>query len=267
MGQQSTNLKIMNRINQLFQQKKQNILSLFTTAGYPKLNDTVPIVTELAHSGVDMIEIGMPFTDPLADGPVIQQSSHVALENGMSIKVMFEQLKGIRDNVQVPLILMGYLNPVMQFGIENFLKKCVETGIDGVILPDLPLREYQEEYQSLFEKYGIRNIFLITPQSTEERIRKIDECSNGFIYMVSSSSTTGAKSNIEAYQLDYFKRITAMKLKNPCIIGFGISSRETFTKACQYSNGAIIASAFIRDILSKDDWKDNINTFVKSIRN
>jgi tryptophan synthase alpha chain len=257
----------MNRINQLFQQKKHNILSLFTTAGYPHLNDTVSVIQTLARSGVDMIEIGMPFSDPLADGPVIQHSSHIALENGMNIKMLFEHLKDIREEVKLPLILMGYLNPVMQFGVENFLKKCVETGIDGVILPDLPLREYQDEYQILFEKYDIRNIFLITPQSIEERIRKIDEISNGFIYMVSSSSTTGAKNNIEQYQLDYFTRIAGMKLKNPRIIGFGISNRETFEKACEYSNGAIIASAFIRDVLAEDDWKEKIHTFVQSIKN
>ena len=254
----------MTRINQLFSVKRNHILSMFITAGYPGLNDTIPIVKVLEKSGVDMIEIGMPFSDPLADGPTIQQSSQKAIENGMTLQVLFGQLKNIRLEVKIPLILMGYFNPVFYFGVEKFLKNCRETGIDGVIIPDLPMQEYTDEYQNLFEQYQIQNIFLITPQSDEERVRKIDAISHGFIYMVSSSSTTGAKSAITKTQIEYFERIKMMKLKNPVIIGFGISNHQTFSKACEYANGAIIASAYIKKLA--EEKKDILKTTEKFIK-
>lgn len=256
----------MNRINQLFQQKKNNILSIYFTAGHPSLSSTVEVIKTLEKSGVDMIEIGMPFSDPLADGPVIQDSSSKALKNGMSIKLLFEQLKDIRKEVNIPLLLMGYINPVYQFGIENFCKKCKEVGIDGVILPDLPLNEYQEQYQPYFEANDLRFTFLITPQTSPERVRMIDSISNGFIYMVSSSSTTGVKGSIADKQVEYFTRIKAMNLKNPLVIGFGISNRETFAHACNYANGAIIGSAFVRMLDESKQLAKDIEEFIGGIK-
>ncbi|HJX70311.1 MAG TPA: tryptophan synthase subunit alpha, partial [Bacteroidales bacterium] len=236
----------MNRLNNLFVKKKSEILSVYFTAGYPKLDDTVTIIKILENNGVDLVEIGMPFSDPMADGPVIQQSNDQALKNGMSLKLLFRQLEHIRSEVSIPLIMMGYLNPVMQYGIENFCKKCDELMLDGVILPDLPYEIYIEKYQAVFERYNLHKIFLVSPQTSEERIRKIDEISNGFIYMVSSSSTTGVREKIDKDQEDYFLRSQKMNLKNPRLIGFGISNNETFQRACKYANGAIIGSAFIR---------------------
>jgi len=256
----------MNRIDTLFQKKDKNILSIYFTAGHPKLTDTVPILQTLEASGVDMVEIGMPFSDPMADGPVIQQSSQKALENGMSIKTLFHQLKEIRKTVSIPLILMGYLNPVMQFGIENFLKKAHETGIDGVILPDLPLNLYEESYQALFETSDVRNVFLITPQTSTERIKKIDEISKGFIYMVAAASTTGAKEAIKDEQESYFKRVHNMNLTNPCIIGFGISNADTFNRACRHANGAIIGSAFVKALEEPGPLTGNIQEFIQKIK-
>jgi tryptophan synthase alpha chain len=255
----------MNRINKLFQEKKKDILSIYFTAGFPQLNDTVSIINELENVGVDMIEIGMPFSDPLADGPTIQRSSEIALKNGMSIKLLFEQLsQSSIKNSQSALLLMGYLNPVLQYGIEKFCKDASALGIDGVIIPDLPMQEYLDEYKTIFEKYNLKNIFLITPQTSESRIRLIDEHSNGFIYMVSSASTTGGNSAIGEEQENYFKRIHSMKLKNPLMIGFGISNNQTFSKACEYANGAIIGSAFIKVINDSKDLKKDINEFVKN---
>jgi tryptophan synthase alpha chain len=256
----------MNRINKLFKEKKKNILSVYFTAGFPKLNDTTTIINELINNGTDLIEIGMPFSDPLADGPTIQRSSEIALENGMTIKLLFSQLKNFRNRTsETPLILMGYLNPVLQYGIEKFCKDAAALGMDGVIIPDLPMQEYLDEYKKTFEKYGLKNIFLITPQTSESRIRFIDKNTDGFIYMVSSASTTGAKEGIGKEQETYFKRIKAMKLKNPLMIGFGISDNKTFSKACEYANGAIIGSAFIKAIDNKNDLKGNIKTFVKKV--
>ncbi len=255
----------MNRIAQLFKSKKQNIFSVYFTAGFPKLNDTVTIITELADQGADLIEIGMPFSDPLADGKTIQQSSQVALQNGMSLNVLFDQLAGIRQKVDIPLILMGYLNPVLQFDIEKFCKKCQETGIDGLILPDLPVPEYETVYRPVFEQYGLYNIFLITPQTSPERIRKIDNAAKGFLYMVSSASTTGAKQGITDQQKAYFERINSMNLKNPRLIGFGISDRESFSQACKQAQGAIIGSAFIKALQRKGDLKENIRNFARKI--
>jgi tryptophan synthase alpha chain len=256
---------IHNRINQLFQDKTNSILSVYFTAGYPGANDTATIIRELEKNGVNLIEIGMPFSDPVADGPVIQNSSHVALQNGMSIKKLFEQLQGIRQQVKIPLILMGYLNPVLQFGVENFCIKCAETGIDGLILPDLPPDVYQEEFKALFEKYNLHNILLITPQTSDKRLKEIDEASTGFIYMVSSSSTTGIKNKVADFHREYFERIQKMQLKNPRLIGFGISNRETFGNACRYAQGAIIGSAFIKALEGRGTLRENIAGFVQSL--
>lgn len=254
-----------NRINQLFEKKQSNILSVYFTAGFPNLNDTVEIIRQLEKNGVDLIEIGMPFSDPTADGPTIQRSSEKALKNGMSLNRLFDQLKDIRKSVQIPLILMGYINPVYQYGIDRFCKKCAEIGIDGTILPDLPLNEYNEFYQPAFEANNLHNILLITPQTSETRIREIDEASSGFIYMVSSASTTGAGKKVEDFHRDYFERVQNMKLKNPRLIGFGISDRATFKNACNFANGAIIGSAFVNAIEKSSTLEKNISTFVKGI--
>ena len=239
----------MNRINTKLQENKK-LLSIYFTAGFPNLNDTVSIIKELEKKGVDMIEIGLPFSDPLADGPTIQESSTKAIENGMTTSLLFEQLKDIRKTVQIPLIIMGYFNPMMQFGIEKFCQKCASVGIDGLIIPDLPLHVYETEYKAIFEKYDLKNIFLITPQTTNERIQQIDEISDSFIYMVSSAAVTGSQSGFGSEQLDYFKRISCLKLKNPQIVGFGIKDNQTFLEATKYQNGAIIGSAFIKFIAS-----------------
>ncbi len=254
-----------NRINKLFQEKKERVLSVYFTAGYPKLGDTVPVIQELVKNGVDLIEIGMPFSDPVADGPVIQHSSLVSLQNGMSIRKLFDQLKDIRQTVDIPLILMGYINPVLQYGVEAFCKKCNETGIDGLIIPDLPLDVYNEEFKSVFEAYNLHNIFLITPQTNDARLRVIDEVSSGFIYMVSSNSTTGAKSSVSDFQKSYFERINTAGLKNPRLIGFGISNAETFGNACQYASGAIIGSAFVKALEGPETIEQKVSDFINSI--
>ena len=253
----------MNRIKQKLQEDKK-MLSIYFTAGYPSLDDTVQIITELEKEGVDMIEIGLPFSDPLADGPTIQESSTAALHNGMHTDLLFQQLEGIRDKVSIPLIIMGYFNPVLQYGVEAFCKRCNELGIDGLILPDLPLDVYEEEYRSIFEKYNLLNMFLITPQTSDERIRKIDKASEGFIYMVSSASTTGAKAGFGKEQTDYFERIAAMDLGNPQIVGFGISNAETFQQATAQAKGAIIGSAFIKNLTQ--NGVGSISDFIKRIR-
>lgn len=256
----------MNRLHTLFQKKQNNILSVFFTAGYPKLNDTSFILKELEQNGVDLAEIGMPFSDPLADGPVIQHSSQVALQNGMSLKVLFRQLSGIRQHVSMPLILMGYLNPVLSYGIEKFLEDAHRLGIDGIILPDLPPEEYEEQYKSLFEKFSLSSIFLITPQTPDDRIRKIDGLSDSFIYMLSTSATTGTrKSGFDAHR-NYFEHIRSMNLAHPLLIGFGIRSHETFEEACRYAAGAIVGTAFIEAISHDEDLSGQISNFVSSIR-
>lgn len=254
----------MNRINEKLKEDKK-LLSIYFTAGYPNLNDTVGIIQDLEKNGVDMIEIGLPFSDPLADGPTIQNSSTLALKNGMTSEVLFDQLKDIRKTVAIPLIIMGYFNPMFQYGVEAFCKKCQELGIDGLIIPDLPVDVYHEQYQAIFEKYGLINVFLITPQTSDERIRYIDSISNGFIYMVSSASTTGAKSGFGEEQTEYFERIAKMDLKNPQVIGFGISNNDTFTQATKHAKGAIIGSAFVKFL--KKNGTSTIKDFVHSILN
>mgnify|MGYP000370299667 CR=1 FL=1 len=254
----------MNRINQKLNEDKK-LLSIYFTAGYPNLDDTTTIIQNLEESGVDMIEIGLPFSDPLADGPTIQASSTQALKNGMTTEVLFNQLKDIRKTVSIPLIIMGYFNPMLQYGIKAFCKKCQEIGIDGLIIPDLPVDVYNEQYKSIFEKHGLINVFLITPQTSDKRIQFIDSISNGFIYMVSSASVTGSSNGFGNTQTNYFKRIADMQLKNPQIIGFGINNNDTFNQATAYAKGAIIGSAFIKH-LSKNNV-NKIEDFIKSIKN
>lgn len=256
----------MNRIDQLFEAKQERILNVYFTAGYPKLGDTAGIMECLEKSGADLIEVGIPFSDPIADGPTIQESNGIALDNGMTVKLLLEQLEDIRKTVSIPIVLMGYINPIVQYGIEAFCEKCAEVGVDGLILPDLPMFEYTATYKSVFDKYGLYNIFLITPQTAEHRIREIDENSNGFIYMVSSASTTGARSSISTDQSAYFERVKGMNLKNPTLIGFGISNAETFDKACTNANGAIIGSAFIKALGQNGDLNKNIEEFIHSIK-
>jgi tryptophan synthase alpha chain len=255
----------MNRIKDTFQRKSKNILSIYFTAGFPELNSTMEILKGLQDNGVDMVELGMPFSDPLADGPVIQRSSEVALANGMNLDLLFEQTKSMRREISIPVVLMGYLNPLLQYGVEKFLKQASENGFDGFIIPDLPMREYELKYKSLFEKYNMENIFLITPQTAEERVKKIDALSDGFIYLVSSASTTGAKDSFSEEQQNYFKRIASYKLENPLLAGFGISNNKTFEQACENTNGAIIGSAFINRLKMKN-YKLEIGKFIKEIK-
>ena len=254
----------MNRIQAKLEEDKK-LLSIYFSAGFPEVNDTVEIIKRLEKSGVDMIEIGLPFSDPLADGPTIQASSTKALKNGMHTALLFKQLKDIRKEVSIPLILMGYFNPMLQYGVEAFCKKCHEVGIDGFIIPDLPAQVYDEEYKAIFDRYGLLNIFLITPQTSNDRIQYMDSISEGFIYMVSSASTTGAQSGFGHTQQDYFKRIADLNLKNPQIVGFGISNKQTFTQATTHAKGAIIGSAFIKYIDAQGIAK--IDEFVGNILN
>lgn len=252
----------MNRISKIFKNDKK-ILSIYFTAGYPKLHDTVEILQELEKNGVDMVEIGLPFSDPLADGPTIQASSQVALRNGMTTEKLFQQLKNIRKTVSIPLIIMGYFNPILQYGVENFCKKCKEVGIDGLILPDLPLAEYEEHYAQSFKKYGLRIIFLITPQTSEERIHQIDKASNAFIYMVSSSSVTGSSEGFGREQEKYFQGIASMKLENPLIVGFGVKDSKTYSQATSHTQGAIIGSAFIKNM--EENGLNGIPEFISAL--
>lgn len=256
----------MNRISKVFAEAKGPILNVYATAGFPNLDDTMTVIESLQSGGVDIIEIGMPYSDPVADGETIQQSNQVSLDHGMTVGYLFEQLKDLRKTVNVPVLLMGYVNPVLQFGVEKFCQKCKEVGVDGLILPDLPLAEYESEYKAIFEANGLFNIFLITPQTSDARIQQIDAISQGFIYMVSSASTTGAKTGISHEQEDYFKRIASMNLKNPRLIGFGISDRASFLKASEASSGAIIGSAFVKLLSKSKDLKTDIVQFVKGIK-
>lgn len=256
----------MNRIDKLFKEKKGDILSIYMTAGFPALDDTCRILEALEAHGADMVEIGMPFSDPLADGPVIQNSSQLALSNGMSIGLLFTQLEKIRERVQIPLLLMGYLNPILRFGLKDFLENCRILGIDGVIIPDLPPDEYEAEYQEIFREYGIHHVLLITPHTSEERIRKIAHLSGGFLYMVADSATTGARSGVKDHQLEYFRRIESMKLDIPRLVGFGIFNKETFVTASSYASGAIIGSAFIRMLEEEGYAEEKIAGFIRMIR-
>ncbi|HVW13743.1 MAG TPA: tryptophan synthase subunit alpha [Mucilaginibacter sp.] len=255
----------MNRLNKLFNSGRDRLFSIYFTAGYPALNTTVAIAETLEKAGVDFLEIGFPYSDPVADGPVIQQSSQKALENGMTVSRLFGELKDIRKTVKIPILLMGYINPMVQYGVERFCKKAAEVGVDGIIVPDLPMYEYEQLYSKHFKDHNLSNIFLVTPQTSEERIRKIDELSNSFIYLVSSSAITGKNLQVSNAIEDYYKRVKAMDLKNPSIIGFGISNNETFDKACEYAHGAIVGSAFVK-FLGTENFIDRIPEFVRSIR-
>ncbi len=253
----------MNSIQHIFQQKDKNLLSIYFTCGFPELNDTGKVIQELEKSGIDFIEVGLPYSDPMADGPTIQYSSSVALKNGVNLDVIFEQLLAIKDSNKTPLVLMGYFNQLLKYGEDAFCQKVKDCGIDTVIFPDLPMVEYENHYKTLFAKYGITNVFLITPHTSEDRIRKIDSLTDAFIYVVASASITGAKGDVSNAQVAYFKRIKAMNLKSKLIIGFGISDNKTFTTACEYANGAIIGSAFIKSIDSTG--VNGIGDFVKGV--
>lgn len=254
----------MSRINNILKENKQ-LLSVFFTAGFPKLNDTETIVKSLESNGVDFLEVGLPYSDPLADGPTIQHSSSIALKNGINLDIIFNQLEALKDTIKIPLVLMGYLNQVIKYGEVKFCKRCKECGIETVIIPDLPMIEYESHYQQLFANYGITNVFLITPQTSEERILKIDKITNAFIYVVASSSITGAKGEISSKQIAYFERIKKMNLKSTLIAGFGISNKTTFNTACKYVNGAIIGSAFINFL--QENGTETISKFVEEILN
>lgn len=255
-----------NRITELFAGKKKDILSVFFTAGFPGLEDTGRILQLLEQAGVDMVEIGIPFSDPVADGPVIQESNKIALDNGMTVRKLLQQLKDARPGVKLPILLMGYVNPVLQYGVDAFCKDASAAGADGVILPDLPMDEYLTEYEASFRSNGLLNTFLISPTTSDERIRKIDSVTNGFIYAVSASSTTGAKKDFGEDQVAYFRKLQSLKLKNPFLVGFGISNHATFAQACQYGAGAIIGSAFINVLKTSTNLPSDIPAFVKSIR-
>ena len=254
----------MNRINKLFQKKNKKILSIYFTAGYPRINDSVNIIKALDKNGVDMIEVGIPFSDPIADGPIIQNSSTIAIKNGMNMSLLFNQLKNIRSTTQIPIILMGYINPIIQFGYDKFVNKLIDCGVDGVILPDLPLLEYKKELKPFFDKNNISFISLISPNTSIERVKEIDKISDGFLYVVSSSSITGQNNSFDVNQIKYFNSLNNIFLKNPKIIGFGISDKKSFDMACNYSNGAIIGTKFINslDVLNLNK---SIEKFINSI--
>lgn len=254
----------MNKINELFEQKKDNILSVYFTAGFPKLEDTVPTLKSLEANGVDLVEIGVPFSDPMADGIVIQDSSHQALKNGMSIRKLFDQLTNVRQNVSIPLIMMGYLNPIMQFGFEQFCSECKRVGVDGMIIPDLPMSDYLSEYKEIAERYKLKFIFLITPETSDARIREIDSNTNAFIYMVSSAAVTGTQSSFDT-KTEYFNRINSMNLKNPRLIGFGISNKSTYDMVNRFSSGAIIGSAFIKALQETNDVEKGVKLLLEKL--
>ncbi len=256
----------MSRISELFDNRNSDSkLSIYYTAGYPQLDSTLTIAERLEKAGVDFLEIGIPYSDPVADGPVIQESSGVALKNGMSLEVLFDQLTELRKKVTIPIFLMGYFNPILQYGVERFCQKCAEIGIDGAIIPDLPMCEYKELYQDVFEENNVSNVFIVTPQTTEERIREIDSLSKAFIYLISSSATTGKNLKVSEESSSYFKRLQSMNLKTPIVIGFGISNHETFTHANEYADAAIIGTAFVR-LLSEENYLEKIPAFVQGIK-
>jgi tryptophan synthase alpha chain len=257
----------MSRIKELFLKKKQNVLNVYFTAGFPALESTVTIMKSLQDAGADMIELGMPYSDPIADGPVIQSSGTIALANGMTIYKLFEQLKNFRNEIQLPVLLMGYMNPIIQYGFGNFCRDAAAAGVDGLILPDLPMFEFEKEFGAQINKYKLDFVFLITPETEEARVKKLDELSSGFLYAVSSSSTTGKDAAL-SYQEKYFKRLQSMKLKNPVLIGFGIRDRSSFSKACSYANGAIIGTAFIKALENATEHEIPARTkdFINSLK-
>lgn len=255
----------MNRIEKLFKNKTENILSVYLTAGYPGIGTTPEIIKELEIAGANLIEIGVPFSDPMADGPVIQNSNNISLRNGMNLKFLFRTLRDIRKETEIPLIMMSYCNPVLRFGMENFCKACAGTGIDGIIIPDLPPEIYRKQYKSLFQHNNLKNILMISPRTENNRIMEIDKLSSGFIYMVSSSATTGIKKGFSEDQIKYFSRVKEMKLNNPALIGFGISDHETYKHACDYASGAIIGSAFVKMLGEKGTGNDSIRKFISGI--
>jgi len=257
----------MNRIDKLFEEKKGDILSIYFTAGYPALDDTVPVIRALAAHGADMIEIGVPFSDPVADGPVIQATNHRALVNGISLRRIFTQLEGIREHIRVPLLLMSYLNPILRYGMEAFCRDAAARGIDGAILPDLPAEEYLQKYRPLFREYGLKNIFLVTPQTPEERIRFLDSHGEGFLYVVSSRSTTGARDTFSERQLAWFRRLREMGLQTPLVAGFGISNHTTFRQACRWLDGAIVGSAYVQALKDSADTENITKSFISSLKN
>ncbi len=254
----------MSRIDQLFKKKSNRILNVYCTAGYPELNSTLEVIKALQNNGTDLIELGMPYSDPLADGPVIQASSTKALQNGMTISKLFEQLKDLRKEIQLPVVLMGYLNPLLQFGFEKFCSKAAEVGLDGLIIPDVPIYEYENEYSEIVKKYGLDFIFLVTPETSEERIKRLDSLSSGFLYAVSSSSITGSDKDFSAVE-NYLQKLKKMNLKNPVLVGFGIKDRATFATACKYANGAIIGSAYIRALDGGNDVEQKTREFLEAI--
>ncbi len=254
----------MSRITELFDRKRQRILNVYCTAGFPELNSTLTIMQSLQENGVDLIELGMPYSDPLADGEVIQKSSSRALQNGMKMKVLFEQLTNMRETVSVPVILMGYMNPVLQYGFDRFCADAAACGVDGLILPDLPEYEFENEYGEIIKKYGLDFIFLITPETSADRIQKLDELSSGFLYAVSSSSTTGSNTNMSDVS-GYLKQLNSFSLKNPVLVGFGIKDKQTFDGACAYANGAIIGTAYIKALENATDIREATQTFLTNI--
>lgn len=256
-----------NRLAKLFTSGRKSLLSVYYTAGYPRLEDTVRIGKTLDNAGADFLEIGIPFSDPVADGPTIQASNKAALDNGMNLHLLVKQVAELRRVSEIPVILMGYLNPVVQYGVETFCADAAAAGVDGLILPDMPLEEFLSDYKSVFEKHKLQNTFLISPTTSEERIRRIDAVSTSFIYAVAASSTTGAKERFTDAQIEYFKRLKAMDLKNPVMIGFGIANNTSFRQACDYSTGAVVGSAFINVLRESTNLEQDIPRFVNSLKN
>ncbi|HEY0434714.1 MAG TPA: tryptophan synthase subunit alpha [Chitinophagaceae bacterium] len=252
------------RLKKLFEQKKRNVLSVYCTAGFPLLEDTVATMKALEQNGVDMIELGVPYSDPLADGPVIQDSSSVALRNGMTIELLFKELQKFRETVSIPVLLMGYINPVLQFGFERFCREAARVGIDGLILPDLPEHEFETNYRDIIQRSGLNFVFLVTPETAPERIRRLDSLSSGFLYAVSSSSTTGKEKDLAAVE-NYLVRLRAMNLQNPIIVGFGIRDRESFQAACRHANGAIIGTAYIKALSGQGTIEEKTANFLRAV--
>ena len=255
----------MSKLRELFKKKDNNVLSVYCTAGYPQMNSTLEVMNALQENGADIIELGMPYSDPLADGPVIQQSSSIALANGMTIKKLFEQLKDFRKNISVPVVLMGYMNPVLQYGFEKFCADAASVGVDGLILPDLPEHEFETEYGVIIKKNGLDFIFLVTPETSEERIKKLDELSTGFLYAVSSSSTTGSDKNMTDVK-SYLQKLKSLNLGNKVLVGFGIKDKATFQAACNNANGAIIGTAYIKALAEPGNVADITSKFLETIR-